>query len=157
MDAFLQVHPPAPSEQVSTSPLETASHRCVPPCQGANRKDFSKALLSLRHSGRLFPIFPLQYELLAARVVQDKACEKMAGCSFLAGEGRGTMEDGEGGGQGMQNYRRRSWEASKGNLKRWDVRENFCSCVWTNQEHRGVSGHQHLQLRCRHGNGWFCR
>lgn len=92
------------------------------------------ALLSLRHFERLFLIFPLQYQVLAAGVVQDKACEKMPGHGFSAGEVKGTMEDAEGGGQGMQNYCRRSWEASEGNPKRvrWDVREDFCSCFWTN-------------------------
>lgn len=80
-------------------------------------------------------------------------------CFFLAGEVRATLEDAEEGGQGMQNYHRRSREASEGNPKRvgWDGGEDFCSCFWTNQEHRGVSGHRCLQLRCRHGNGWFCR
>lgn len=157
MDAFLQVHPPAPPEQVSTSPLETASHKLVPPCSHMNRKDFSMALLSLRHLEKLFPNFPIQHHVLAVGLIPDKSCEKMPGCGFLAGEGSGTMEDFEG--RGMQNYRRRSREASERNLRRvgQDVRENFCSCVWTNQEHRGVSGHRHLQLRCRHGNGWVCR
>lgn len=157
MGAFLQVHPPAPSEQVSTSPLETASRKLVPPCPDVNRKDFSTALPSLGHLEELFPNFPIQHHVLAVGVIQDKAREKMPGCGFLAGEGSGTTEDADG--RGRQSYRRRSREASEGNLKRagWDVRENFCSCVWTNQEHSGLSGHRRLQLRCRHGNGWFCR
>lgn len=153
------MHPPAPSEQVSTSPLETAFRKHGPPRQEANRKEFSTALLSLRHLERQIPIFPLHYQLLAATVVQDKAWEKVPGRGFLAGEVRATLEDAEEGGQGMQNYHRRSREASEGNLKRvgWDGWEDFCSCFWTNQEHRGVSGHRCLQLRCRHGNGCFCR
>lgn len=115
---------------------------------------FSTALLSLRHLERLFPVFPLQYQVLAARVVQDKVCEKMPGGVFSAGEVRGPVEGAEGGGQGVQNYHR-TWEARQGNLNRvrWDVREDFCSCFWTNQEHRSVSGHCCLQL----GNGSFCR
>lgn len=110
---------------------------------------FSTALLSLRHLERLFPVSPLQYQVLAARVVQDKVCEKMPG-----GEVGGTVEDAEGRGQGEQNYRR-MWEAREAKLNRvrWDVREDFCSCFWTNQEHRSVSGHWCLQR----GNDLFCR
>lgn len=40
-------------------------------------KDFSTALLPLRHLEMLFPIFLLQYQALGSRMLQNKTCEKV--------------------------------------------------------------------------------
>lgn len=57
-DFFLQLHPPAPPEQVSPSPLETAFHRFVPPRPEVKWEGFFHRAAATQAFGDAVPKFP---------------------------------------------------------------------------------------------------
>lgn len=119
-------------------------HKLLPPCQEGKWGRFSHSAVTIQAFRDAVPHFPLQYQALGSRMLQNKVCEEVPGHDLLPEEVSGFMVLWK---RRMEEDKecRRLWEA---NLRRGGV--GCQGGFWTNPEHRGL---QCLQLVCRHGNG----